>query len=99
MARHSPQHPQAAIIRTPKKELTTEPRPPIDHLSIPDVTRLIGEIKPRVAILSHFGLHVWQAGPRQIAAEMARQTGVRVIAARDGMKFDLAQLEERDDGH
>jgi hypothetical protein len=44
--------------------------------------------------LSHFGLHVWQAKPREIARELSEQTGIKVIAARDGMKFDLAQLEE-----
>jgi ribonuclease BN (tRNA processing enzyme) len=71
-----------------------EPRPPIDHLSVPDVERIINEIKPKVAILSHFGLHVWQARPWLIAEELSRKTGVRVIAARDGMKFDLAQLDE-----
>jgi phosphoribosyl 1,2-cyclic phosphodiesterase len=72
----------------------TEPRPPIDHLSIPDAARIIKEIKPRIAILSHFGLHVWQAKPQEIARELSEQTGTKVIAARDGMKFDLAQLEE-----
>jgi ribonuclease BN (tRNA processing enzyme) len=72
----------------------TEPRPPIDHLSVPDAARIISEIKPRVAILSHFGLHVWQAKPWEIARELSEQTGIKVIAARDGMKFDLAQLEE-----
>jgi len=72
----------------------TEPRPPIEHLSIPDAARIIEGIKPRVAILSHFGMHVWQAKPWKIAEELSQQTGVKVIAARDGMKFDLAQLEE-----
>jgi phosphoribosyl 1,2-cyclic phosphodiesterase len=73
----------------------TEPRPTIDHLAVPDVARIIGEIKPRIAILNHFGLHVWQAKPWKIAKELSRQTGVKVIAARDGMKFDLAKLEEK----
>ncbi len=72
----------------------TEPRP-IDHLSIPDTERIINQIKPKVAILSHFGLHVWQAKPWLIAEELSRKTGVRVIAARDGMEFDLAQLKEK----
>ncbi len=72
----------------------TEPRP-IDHLSIPDAELIIKKIKPKAAILSHFGLHVWQAKPRLIAEELSRKTGVLVIAARDGMKFDLAQLKEK----
>jgi len=71
----------------------TEPRPPIQHLSVPDVERIIREIKPKVAILSHFGLHVWQEGPWKIAEKLSEKTGVRVIAARDGMKYDLAQLK------
>jgi phosphoribosyl 1,2-cyclic phosphodiesterase len=71
----------------------TEPRPPIEHLSITDVTRLIKEIKPKVAILSHFGMHVWQAKPWIIAEELTEKTGIKVIAARDGMKFDLARME------
>jgi ribonuclease BN (tRNA processing enzyme) len=71
----------------------TEPRP-IDHLSIPDAERIIKEIKPQTAILSHFGMHVWQARPWRIAEELSQRTGVRVIAARDGLKFDLGQLKE-----
>jgi ribonuclease BN (tRNA processing enzyme) len=72
----------------------TEPRP-IDHLAIPDAEQIIREIKPRAAILSHFGMHVWQAKPWLIAEEMSRKTGVHVIAARDGMKFDLTQIKEK----
>ncbi len=71
----------------------TQPRPPIEHLSIPDAERIIREIKPRLAILSHFGLHVWELGPDKIAGELAARTGLKVIAARDGMKFDLAELD------
>jgi ribonuclease BN (tRNA processing enzyme) len=72
----------------------TEPRPPVDHLSVPDVERLIQEIKPKIAILDHFGMHVWQARPWLVAQEITQKTGVKVIAARDGMKFDLTQLKE-----
>lgn len=77
----------------------TEPRPPIEHLSIPDVERLIIEIKPRVAILTHFGMHVWQARPWLIAADLSQKTGMRVISARDGMKFELSRLDEAPDGN
>ncbi len=70
-----------------------KPFPPVEHLAIPDAARIITEIKPKVAIISHFGMHVWQAKPWKVAEELTRQTGVKVIAARDGMKFDLAKLE------
>jgi ribonuclease BN (tRNA processing enzyme) len=70
-----------------------EPRP-IDHLSVPDAERIISEIKPKTAILTHFGMGMWRARPWDIAQRMTEKTGIRVIAARDGMKFDLAQLED-----
>ena len=72
----------------------TEPRPPIQHLSVPDAEGIIREIKPKTAILSHFGMQVWQQKPWEIATALSQKTGVKVIAARDGMKFDLAQLNE-----
>jgi ribonuclease BN (tRNA processing enzyme) len=77
-----------------------EPRPPAenpltptDHISIPDAEHIIRKLKPKAAILSHFGMSVWRAKPWEIAERLSHQTGVRVIAARDGMRFDLAELD------
>ncbi len=67
---------------------------PIDHLSVPDAERLIKEIKPRVAILTHFGMGMWRAKPWELAEKLTEKTGVRVIAARDGMKFKLSELDD-----
>ncbi|MFH1032274.1 MAG: MBL fold metallo-hydrolase [Chloroflexota bacterium] len=66
---------------------------PVDHLSVPDAEYLIREIKPKVAILTHFGMGMWRAKPWEIAEKLSQDTGIKVIAARDGMKFDLTQLE------
>ena len=73
---------------------STEPGLPVDHLSMPDAEHIIKEIKPKLAILNHFGMSVWKARPWEIAQRISQQTGVKVIAARDGMKFDLAQLDD-----
>lgn len=70
-----------------------EPRN-IDHLSIPDAERLITELKPEVAILTHFGTKLWEAKPWEVARGISERTGIRVLAARDGMKFDLGELKE-----
>ena len=70
-----------------------EPGGPFDHLSVPDAAHIIKELKPKVAILSHFGMTMWQAKPWQVAERLSQETGVKVIAARDGMRFDLAQLD------
>ena len=70
-----------------------EPKPPIDHLSVPEVKRIITELKPKVAILTHFGMTMWRAKPWEIAQRLSEETGVKVIAARDGMRFELSQLD------
>jgi ribonuclease BN (tRNA processing enzyme) len=69
------------------------PLAPADHLSVPDVELLIKELKPRAAILTHFGMNVWRAQPWKIAEWLSQRTGVKVIAARDGMKFDLGTMD------
>jgi phosphoribosyl 1,2-cyclic phosphodiesterase len=70
-----------------------KPGAPLDHLSLPEAKCIIEELKPRIVILTHFGMTIWRAKPWELAGELSEETGVRVIAARDGLKFDLAQLE------
>lgn len=69
------------------------PGAPIDHLSVPDAERLIKDIKPKTAILTHFGMGVWRAKPELVAAELSQKTGIKVIAATDGLVYDLADLD------
>ena len=66
---------------------------PFDHLSVPDAAKLIKELRPKVAIITHFGMTMWRAKPWEIAARLSAESGIRVISARDGMNFDLTQLE------
>ena len=70
-----------------------KPGAPLDHLSLPEVKSIIEELKPRIAILTHFGMTMWRAKPWELAGELSEETGIQVIAARDGMKFDLVQTE------
>jgi phosphoribosyl 1,2-cyclic phosphodiesterase len=70
------------------------PRAPLDHLSLPEARSIIEKLRPRTAILTHFGMTMWRAKPWELARKLAEETGITVIAARDGMRFDLAQLEE-----
>ena len=73
--------------------LSSNPLLPIDHLSVPDAERIITALKPKVAIMTHFGMGMWRAKPWEIAERMSQQTGVRVVAARDGMRFALSELD------
>lgn len=75
--------------------VSLEPHPPasVDHLSVSDAEHIIRELKPKAAILTHFGMNIWRAKPWLIAQSLTEKTGVRVIAARDGMKFDLGEMD------
>jgi ribonuclease BN (tRNA processing enzyme) len=70
------------------------PRAGVAHLSAEDAQKLINGIKPKMAILSHFGLSVWRANPAEVAAQLSQKTGIKVVAAHDGLKFDLGLLRE-----
>ncbi|NPV29581.1 MAG: MBL fold metallo-hydrolase [Firmicutes bacterium] len=71
-----------------------EPRTPdeIQHLSLADASLLIREIKPRAAVLTHFGMTMLRAKPWLLAEKLADEAGVKVIAARDGMTLSLPDL-------
>lgn len=62
-----------------------EPRPGIDHLCLDDVERLVRDIRPRKAILTHFGMGMLKAKPHIQAEALTEKTGVEVEAAYDGM--------------
>ena len=64
---------------------------PIDHLSIEDVKHIVKKAKPRLTILTHFGMTMIKAKPWVIAAELEKELGLKVIAASDGMKIDLEE--------
>jgi ribonuclease BN (tRNA processing enzyme) len=63
----------------------------IYHLSIPDAKRIIEAVRPQAAILTHFGMTIWRAKPWLVAEKLSQDTGVKVIAARDGMRFQLPE--------
>jgi ribonuclease BN (tRNA processing enzyme) len=71
----------------------SHPVPRVDHLSIPDVKEIVKALKPKAAIITHFSLHLYEDNPAIIAAKMTEETGIKVIAARDGMEFDLKELD------
>ena len=69
--------------------LSYERKIQVDHLSLPEAESIIREIKPKTAVLTHFGLTMWRVKPWEIEQRVSDATGVRVIAARDGMLLDL----------
>jgi ribonuclease BN (tRNA processing enzyme) len=71
------------VITTPRNDID------IPHLSIEDVKKIISEIKPKKAILTHFGMTMLKAKPWEMAQNLADETGIEVKAASDGLTVEL----------
>src|SRR5438094_5621111 len=65
-----------------------ECRTGLPHLCLADVERIIRDAKPRLAIITHFGMTVWRAHPWEVAADLTQRLGTEVKAARDGMSIE-----------
>ncbi len=65
------------------------PSPQVQHLCVAHVKEILERLKPRQAILTHFGMTMIRAHPKQVAQRLARETGVPVVAAWDGMELEL----------
>ncbi len=65
---------------------------PIEHLSIEEVRSILVKTKPRLTLLTHFGMTLIKAKPWVVAAELEKELGLKVIAASDGMKIDLEEV-------
>ncbi len=61
----------------------------LDHLHAPEAAEIIASARPRLAVLTHFGMTMIQARPWLVAEAMSEKTGVKVVAASDGRLVDL----------
>jgi ribonuclease BN (tRNA processing enzyme) len=71
-----------------------EEKPEIDHLSLKDAEKILSINKPKLGILTHFGMTMIKSKPWEIAEELSKKLGIKVIAARDGMEIDLDKYEK-----
>lgn len=59
-----------------------------NQLSSDDVLRLIGEIKPKLAVLTHFGIKLHQGDILNLVRKIQKETKVQTIAAKEGMAIN-----------
>lgn len=60
-------------------------RPEVDHLSLPQAGEIISAVKPRLAVLTHFGTTMLRGNPRLLAESLGERLGITVLAASDGL--------------
>ncbi|BDG04411.1 MBL fold metallo-hydrolase [Anaeromyxobacter oryzae] len=65
------------------------------HLGADDAEALVATIRPRIAILTHFGMQLPPQKAQAAAQAISSRTGVPTVAARDGWLLDLDRLPER----
>ena len=71
-----------------------EDKSTIEHLCLQEAEQIIETNKPRLAILTHFGMGIVKAKPWKIAEQLSKKLGIQVIAARDGMEVDIDQYKK-----
>ena len=67
-----------------------EPRQGVDHLSLREAGVVIRKLKPKKAVLTHFGMTMLKANPPLQAKKMSRDLGIEVVAAYDGMTLEYS---------
>ncbi len=67
-----------------------DPNRDIMHLNIDDARKIISAIRPSKAVLTHFGMTMIRAKPRQVAEELSEELGLEILAASDGMKLEIS---------
>ena len=64
------------------------------HMCTSDAIKLIDDVKPELAIINHFGQKMINANPLLEAREIQKRTGVRTIAAQDGLSVNLEGIAQ-----
>jgi ribonuclease BN (tRNA processing enzyme) len=63
------------------------------HMTVEDAIAIVNIAKPKLAVIQHFSQKFLEADPQKQAETIEKNTGIRTIAAKDGMKIDLDSLE------
>jgi phosphoribosyl 1,2-cyclic phosphodiesterase len=64
------------------------------HMCTEDAMKLIEDVKPELAVITHFGQKMINANPMLEAREIQKRTGIRTIAAQDAMEINLEGLAQ-----
>ncbi|WP_407374582.1 MBL fold metallo-hydrolase [Methanobrevibacter sp.] len=72
----------ASVLRPGNKSIN-------GHMCTLDFINLINEVEPKVAVMTHLGLKMISSNPVTEAKKISKQTGVKTIAAFDGLSFNV----------
>jgi len=58
------------------------------HLNAERAAYFLKQAKPKLGVITHFGVKALKEDPLSVAREVQRLSGVRVMAAQDGLALD-----------
>jgi phosphoribosyl 1,2-cyclic phosphodiesterase len=61
------------------------------HMTPKEAVRLVDDVKPEMAVATHFGMKMLFSGPSYEVKMIEEKTGVPTVAAFDGMKLQLGE--------
>lgn len=64
------------------------------HMTSEDAVKIVDEVNPEMAVLTHFGMKMIFKGPAGEAKFIQQKTGVPTIAAKDGMRLSIGEKIE-----
>jgi phosphoribosyl 1,2-cyclic phosphodiesterase len=64
------------------------------HMTSEDAVKIVDEVNPEMAVLTHFGMKMIFKGPAGEAKFIQQKTGVPTIAAKDGMRLNISEKIE-----
>lgn len=59
-----------------------------EGLCVAEAQQVIADIKPQLAVLTNFGIEVLKEDILQLTRTLYKQTGIQIIATKDGFTFD-----------
>lgn len=72
-----------------------EPRDDILHLSLKDAEKIISKNRPKLSVLTHFGMTMLKAKPWEVAENLSKKLNLKVVAANDGMVIDIEKYRSK----
>jgi len=64
----------------------------VQHLDLESACKIIKEVNPQLAVLTHFGHTMLKNCPWQISQRLTRELGIEIVAAYDGYQIDLSRF-------
>ena len=65
------------------------------HLNSDDVVKFLQKAKPKLAVITHFGIKMIEANPMYEARDIQRDSKVEVVAANDGLMINPTSFSTR----